>query len=268
MYNNLLTTLTAFLATAQAVAPPIYSGYTQKWSQNFTGPYDTLPSRDFWNPIESATNDNNEVQVYRYNKANLRFTGTDRLQIIPRKDAVGGWTSGRIESKASFTPVNGKVTRFEASLRVSGTAAKNKKGIWYAFWLMGESFRKKTKAWPACGELDIFENINGEAQNYGVAHCDVYPGGACKEPEGLVKTTPLLDNQLHTWKVEVDRRPTDWMGQKLTWFVDGKVYHQVLGKDVNNLAAWQALAHSPLYIILNVAVGGNWVRTCFDSDGS
>lgn len=260
--SSLLATLTTFLITAQAVDPPTYSGYTRKWSQNFKGPFDTLPPTDVWNPVQSDFNDNNEVQSYRYNKANLRYTGEERLQIIPRIDstAIRGWTSGRIESKTTWTPTNGKVTRFEASLRVSGAAAKNKQGIWYAFWLMGDSFRKGTKGWPACGEVDIFENINGQQLNYAVAHCDVYPGGACREPEGLVKTTPLLDNQLHTWKVEVDRRPTDWQGQKLTWFVDGKVYHQVLGRDVNNLAAWQALAHSPLYMILNVAVGGNWVR--------
>jgi hypothetical protein len=38
-------------------------------------------------------------------------------------------------------------------------------------------------------------------------------------------------------------------------------YHKVTGAQINNLNIWATLAHKPMYAILNVAVGGNWVRT-------
>lgn len=261
--GKIFAAVVLLLATADARDPPTYTGYKRTWSAAFKGTADTLPHKDMWNIAEGDKNDNNELQSYRWHKNNLRFSGSETLQIIPRKDstATRGWTSGRIESLSTFTPENGKVTRIESELRVANNPAANKQGMWYAFWLNGDSFRKGTAAWPACGELDLFENINGQSQSHGVAHCDVYPGGACKEPEGLVKTTPLTDDKYHVWRIEVDRRPTDWKQQKITWFVDGKQYHQILGSTINNSGIWSSLAHKPFYVILNVAVGGNWVST-------
>lgn len=251
----------SLLATAEAIDPPAYTGFRRTWHVAFKGVADTLPSPDVWNVALGDRNDNNELQTYRNNKINLRFSGSETLQIIPRRDASAtrGWTSGRIESKANITPENGRLTRIESRLRVAGNPPQNKQGMWYAFWLMGDAFRKGT-AWPRCGELDLFENINGQRVSHGVAHCDVYPGGICREPEGLVTTAPLLDNQFHVWRIEIDRRPTDWRLQTLTWYSDGSQYQRVTGAQVNNQQIWATLAQSPFYVILNVAVGGNWVR--------
>lgn len=259
--GKIFAALTVLLATVDARDAPAYSGFRRVWSSPFKGAADTLPPRETWNIIESDANDNNELQSYRANKVNLRFSGKETLQIHPRRDAsaVRGWTSARIETKASITPENGRVTRIEAEIRVAGNPPDRKQGMWYAFWLMGDSFRKGTSGWPASGELDVFENINGQPVSHGVAHCDVYPGGACKEPEGLVKTTPFLDNQMHIWRIDIDRRPTNWKDQTITWSADGKQYHQITGAQINNAGIWAVLAQKPMYIILNVAVGGNWV---------
>jgi beta-glucanase (GH16 family) len=255
----------ALMAAAEAVDAPVYSGFSRTFHAAFKGAADTLPTTSMWNYALGDGNDNNELQTYTNNKANIRFSGSETLQIIPRRNAAAtrGWTSARIESKATVNPPAGKLTRVEAKLRVAGNPAKNKQGMWYAFWMMGNSFRTQNKAWPACGELDLFENINGESKSHGVAHCDVYPGGVCREPEGLVTTTPLLDNQFHVWRIEIDRRNSDWKQQTLIWYADGKQYQKVTGAQINNAAIWATLAQSPFYMILNVAVGGNWVSHYF-----
>lgn len=158
-----------------------------------------------------------------------------------------------------MTPADGRVTRVESSLRIGSNAATAKQGHWPAFWLLGNSYRTNNVLWPACGEVDIFENINGKPTVWGVVHCDQPRGGVCNEPEGLVNTTALPDSQYHTYRVDIDRRSSDWRRQSITWFQDGKQFNQVTGTRINNQAVWATLAQSPLYIILNVAIGGDWV---------
>lgn len=258
--THVLAALTTLLATAQAWTPPNYSGYKRVWQATFIGSADALPSTSNWNFITGDKNYNNELQRYTANKKNVRMSGSGTLQIIPRKDssAPNGWTSARIESKYTPTPTSGKSTRFEASLRIAGNPQKNKQGMWYAFWMLGEGYRTGT-TWPACGEIDIFENINGDKYGHGSMHCDVYPGGVCNEPTGLASTATLSDNKYHVWRVEIDRKNSNWQQQSITWSLDGKSFQKVTGATIGTQSVWKSLCQSPLYFILNVAVGGNWV---------
>jgi hypothetical protein len=36
------------------------------------------------------------------------------------------------------------------------------------------------------------------------------------------------------------------------------VFHQMSGAEIGDQGVWGTLAHSPMFVILNVAVGGNW----------
>jgi beta-glucanase (GH16 family) len=121
--------------------------------------------------------------------------------------------------------------------------------------MLGESSRQGSPPvpWPECGELDIMERINGRAEGVGTPHCG--KGDSCG---AFTKSTPLADNGWHAWAVEVDRSAGDWQTQTVTWMLDETVYNRITGADVKDEAAWRAIAHSPLYFILNVAVGGNW----------
>lgn len=200
-----------------------------------------------------SVNYNNELQEYTTSTENIQLSGNGTLLIIPRKSASGQWTSGRLESTASYTPAEGKVTRFESMLRFGDSPKDKQKGIWPAFWMLGESSRQGTP-WPECGELDIMERINGNAQGHGTPHCG--PGDM---PCGfMTKTVPLPDNGWHIWALEVDRTNGDWQQQTITWFLDETKYNSVTGADMKEEAIWKSVAHSPLYFIVNVAVGGNW----------
>ncbi|KAF4465811.1 endo-13(4)-beta-glucanase [Fusarium albosuccineum] len=259
-YRWIFTTLAYLVAFAAAWQPPSYSGYSLVWQQNFRGSWGELPSTSTWNIIVRDKNYNNELQRYTKDKSNLRLSGKSTLQLIPQytTSAPNNWTSARIESKYTFTPTAGKITRLEASLRLAGNPQLRKQGIWPAFWLLGDSNRQGV-TWPECGEIDIMENINGEKIGYASLHCDKYPNGICNEPVGIAAQTSLLDSKYHVWRVSIDRRNSNYKSQSITWYLDGKIFHKVTGTKIGNATVWKALAQSPVFVILNVAVGGDWV---------
>lgn len=254
---HFLTVFTLFYTLAFAWKAPTYSGYTCKWQEPFIATAGSLPNTNTWNFMTDGGNWNGEIQKYTSNVRNVRSSGSGTLYIIPQKDAKGAWTSARIESKFTFTPTAGKVTRVEASLRLYGSAA-TKQGIWPAFWLLGDSNRHGT-VWPACGEIDIMENVNGQAIAHGAMHCDVSPGGICNEGTGLGSQISLPDNKYHVYRVEFDRKNTDFRKQTITWYRDGTQFFQMTGAKIAKASVWTALCQKPMFFILNVAVGGTWV---------
>ncbi|KAI1490293.1 family 16 glycosyl hydrolase [Biscogniauxia mediterranea] len=256
MFKKVLALALAAATTASAEAVPGYSGYNAVWADTFDGAAGSTINTNNWNII-TGTNVNNEWQQYTTSNTNMQLSGGATLQIVPLKDSSGQWTSARVESKYTFTPTAGALTMAEAKIRFGDNPIANKQGIWPAFWLLGNSIRTGT-AWPACGELDIMETVNGQLTGYGTAHCDVYPGGACNEPSGLAGTTAIPDQSWHTWRIVWDRRASSWTGETITWYFDGAQFQQITGAQVGSQSVWNTLAASPLYFILNVAVGGDW----------
>lgn len=246
-----------------AWAPPAYSGFNTIWSSQFLYASGTLPNADTWNYITGNLNVNAEWETYTSSTRNIQCSGGETLQIVPWRDASTqyGWTSGRIESKYTFTPTAGKVTRVEAPIRFGTNAPANKQGIWPAFWMLGDSLRHGG-GWPACGEVDVMETINGQLTGFGTAHCGTYPGGVCNEGNGIQGSIGIPDQEWHVWRVEWDRTSNNWATETLKWSMDGNVFQTITGAQLGQ-SIWTALAHSPMYVILNVAVGGNWVSfTC------
>ncbi|KAK7941510.1 uncharacterized protein PG986_013897 [Apiospora aurea] len=241
-HSNVLIPLASALLSgpARAWAPPGYSGFNTVWFDDFDGASGSPPNGGDWNIITGNLGVNNELETC---SRNLQLSGGDTLQIVPWRDsgAANGWTSGRIESKYVFTPRNGGVTR----------------GLWPAFWMLGQALRLGT-GWPASGELDIMETVNGQLIGHGTIHCDVYPGGVCNEPTGIGAAVGVPDQGWHVWRLEWDLRNGDWAAQTLQWSLDGNVFQTVSGARIGNQAVWNSLAHAPMYFLLNMAVGGDW----------
>ncbi|KAF5006969.1 hypothetical protein FDECE_6685 [Fusarium decemcellulare] len=246
-------------STSLAWDAPSYSGWSRKWQDNFAGAAGTLPDTSRWNIITGYLNVNAELEVYTSSTRNVQRSGGSTVQLVPWRDASAqkGWTSGRVESKYVFTPAAGKKTRVEAQLRFGDSPIGNKQGIWPAFWMLGNALRTGG-SWPACGELDIMESINGQLTGYGTAHCDVYPGGICNEGTGIGGSIGIPDQGWHTWRIDINRAKSSWQEETITWFMDGRQFHQITGARIGNQGVWNTLAHSPLYFIMNVAVGGTW----------
>ena len=257
----LRTPLVALLAPlATAFDAPQYQGYNQVWQENFSGTSGSPPNGNNWNIVSGDIGTNNELQTYTSSARNVQCSGGSTLQLVPWRDgsAAKGWTSGRVESKYTFTPAPGRRTAAEAQVRFGANDIANKQGFWPAVWLLGDSVHSGTP-WPQCGELDIVETVNGQLTGYGTVHCNTSPGGICNEPNGIGGHVGIANQDWHTWRVQFDRTPGSWQDESITWFQDGQQFYQVTGGRIGDQNVWNSLNHSPLYFILNVAVGGNWV---------
>lgn len=186
----------ALAALTAGWSPPTYSGFNYIWGDGFPSAAGVAPSSSNWNIITGYLGVNSEWEEYTSSSANLQCSGGQTLQIVPWKNSATtyGWTSGRIESKYTFTPTAGKLTRAEADIRFGTNDPSTKQGLWPAFWMLGDSLRHGA-GWPACGELDVMETVDGVLAGYGTAHCGTYPGGTCNEGSGIGSRIAIPDRE-------------------------------------------------------------------------
>lgn len=162
------------------------------------------------------------------------------LLITAKKESYkgSGYTSARIVSKGRFEQAYG---RYEARIRLPYG-----KGMWPAFWLLGAN--DDEQEWPQIGEIDIMEY---RGQEPSVVHGSVHGPGYSGE-ESITKRYTLendrFDTGFHVFGIE-------WGPDYINYYIDDVIYNQVTKDDVPG--EW--VFDHPFYIILNLAVGGNFV---------
>ncbi|KAK1757314.1 concanavalin A-like lectin/glucanase domain-containing protein [Echria macrotheca] len=236
-------------------------------------PAGSLPSGNKWNIVTGTSYPGgpsnwgtNEVEHYTGQTSNLAITSSGTLRITPQTDGQG-WTSARIETINDFAcPAGGKL-RIEASLKFGSASQAQQMGIWPAFWSMGSDFRGNYHNWPAVGEIDIAESVNGASVVYQALHCGTVPGGPCDEYNGLKKISSFTRGVFHTVAVEIDRTNSggSWRGESLTWYVDGRQQLTITGSGFSDEWVWTAVTRNPKYLLLNVAVGGDFPNNAENS---
>jgi beta-glucanase (GH16 family) len=214
-------------AHAQSFAPV--------WSDEFEGPANARPDPKKWVydiGFGNALWGNNEAQTYTSQPGNVRLDGNGHLVITARKEADGRYTSARIKTKGRFALRYG---RFETRLKIPRGP-----GLLPAFWLMGNAGQ-----WPANGEIDIMENVgNSPATVFSNLHAPGYTGA------GSASISGELSADYHTYAIE-------WLPGRISWQLDGHTYKTVTSLDIPPGSKWIFDAQ-PFYMLLNVAVGGDW----------
>ena len=135
----------------QAPSPrPAAAGWTLVFSDEFDRPGAPDPAK--WD-YELGYIRNNEKQFYTSRPENVRVEG-GALVIEARKEPYQGfgYTSASVNTSGRFEFQYGRV-EVRAKLP-AGT------GMWPAIWTLGVN--RKTVGWPACGEIDIMENVGFE----------------------------------------------------------------------------------------------------------
>jgi hypothetical protein len=262
----LATLLIGMTGSAARAAVPSMPGWTLQFADDFSGVQGQLPSSANWlfdlghgYPGGSANWGTHEVEANTAGAENVSLDGHGRLRIVPLRDAQGGWTSARIETRRDdfHAPADG-VLRIEARIRMPDVHGEAALGYWPAFWALGSRFRNQLD-WPATGEVDVMENVNGLNRVWGTLHCGVSPGGPCTEKHGLSADAacpgPSCQAAFHVYAAEWDRRASP---QVLRWYVDGRLYHMLRQTDVP-AATWQRMStREGMFLILNVAIGGEF----------
>ena len=178
---------------------------------------------------------NNELQNYTDNSANIKIE--DGMLKITAIKQGSTYTSARIQTKGKFEK---KYGRIEARIKMPYG-----KGLWPAFWMLGAN--SGTVAWPQCGEIDIMEYLGSKPTSiFGSVHGPGYSGG-----EAITKNYTLsndrFDNGFHVFGIE-------WDENYINYYVDNVLYNQITPADVPG----QWVFNQPFYMILNMAVGGNF----------
>ncbi|NJP26874.1 carbohydrate-binding protein [Microbispora sp. SCL1-1] len=251
---------------ADASVPATPSGWSLVWSDDFNGAAGTLPSSTNWiidtghsYPGGPGNWGTGEIQNYTADPANVSLDGSGNLRITPIGSGQN-WTSARIETRRTdFKPEAGRILRIEGRIQMPNVTGNAALGYWPAFWALGSPYRGNYQNWPAIGEFDIMENVNGINSVWGVLHCGVNPGGACGETNGIGASRACpgstCQSAFHTYRFEWDRSVTP---NQLRWYVDGQQFHSISQSQLDATTWSNMTSHSGYFLLLNVAMGGGF----------
>jgi beta-glucanase (GH16 family) len=240
------------LVTAVAAGPAMslqqtsQDGWRLAWSDDFNQPDGSAPDPANWGyDIGGNGWGNSELEYYtdRINNAHIE---DGKLVIEAQREHFGGRniTSARLLTKGKWSWTCGK---FEARIKIP-----RGQGIWPAFWMLGTNI--SSVGWPACGEIDIMENIGKEP---GTVHGTVHGldsgrdynnglgiSGSVELPDGAA-----LADDFHVFAVDCEPA-------RITWLLDGHPYFSVTPASLPKNCRW--VFDQPKFILLNLAIGGKW----------
>ncbi|MFG2045036.1 ricin-type beta-trefoil lectin domain protein [Dactylosporangium sp. NPDC048998] len=237
----------ALMATVFATGAVVVSaqGVAQAavvWNEDFNGASGQGVDTSKWNfDTGGGGFGNQELEYYNSGTSNVYQDGQGHLVIEARRESGGRscwygtcqWTSGRIQTAGKFTQLYGHI---EARIQVP-----KGNGLWPAFWMLGGS------NWPSDGEIDIMENVGRDANTvYGTIHGPGYSGG--NAVGGTRNIGQPLGNAYHVFAV-------DWSPNLIIWTIDGSEYFRATPASTRG-NPW--VYDHPFFIILNLAVGGNF----------
>lgn len=226
--------------------------YKLVWADEFD--YNGNPDTEKWN-YEIGHIRNLESQLYTNKKKNAQVRN-GILQIKARKkrtknpffskdssnwkykNKYGEYTSASLNTAKKFEFLYGRVD-------VRAKLPKGK-GVWPAIWMLGSNFEEVP--WPKAGEIDIMEFVGkNPGEIHGTLH---YPynnhNGYISKP-GIINIEDASEN-FHVYSI-------DWTAEKIDFLVDNKIYHSFKIADARDQAE---IFRKPYYLILNLALGGNW----------
>jgi beta-glucanase (GH16 family) len=227
---------------AQVPCPP---GYQLAWSDEFDGAAGSAVDATKW-VFETGNGSggwgNNELEYYRSGTSNAALDGSGNLVITAKQESYGGfaYTSARIKTQGLASWTYGHI---EARIKLPYG-----RGLWPAFWMLGNDI--STNSWPACGEIDIMENIGKEPSiNHGSLHMPAAGTSSDDELTGSITfATGKLSDDFHVYAI-------DWSSSAIQFYLDGNPYETQTPANATG-RTWEF--DQPFFILLNIAVGGNW----------
>ena len=219
--------------------PQNHFGYDLTWGDEFE---ESIDMESFSFQIGDGCPDlcgwgNNELQVYTSEPENI-FIRNGSLVIKALNDPPGNYTSTRMITKGKKEFTFGRID-IRAKLPEG-------QGIWPALWMLGANIDEV--GWPHCGEIDIMELVGHEPNK---AHATAHWGPQGEGSTFITKTKSFSENLSQDFHVYT----LLWEKNSLKFYFDEELYHTITDANVTNTVY---PFNSPFYLLLNVAVGGNW----------
>lgn len=213
------------------------------FSEEFVGAAGSLPQSSRWSFDVGTDWGNAQLEYDTARPSNVSLDGQGNLAITARRESYLGssYTSGRITTRGLFAQDRG---RFEARMKLP-----TGRGLWPAFWLLGANIG--TTPWPGCGEIDIMEYRGQEpGVVHGSLHGPGYSGGNARTRSFTLPSNGRFDDGFHVFAVE-------WRTNQVTFLVDNVPYQVLTPASLPAGSLW--VFDHPFFIILNLAVGGNYL---------
>ncbi len=217
-----------------------FYGYDLEWSDEFDG--DALDTEVYNYDIGDGCPNlcgwgNNELEWYTNEPENI-FVKDGQLTIRATKSGSSNYNSAKIHTKDKQKFQFGRID-FRIKLPEG-------QGIWPAAWLLGQNI--DAVGWPACGEIDIMEMVGHEPEKvHGTAHWGPQ-GGQNRFNGNSFSLNKKFSEDFHVFSLV-------WEANELVWYVDELEMHRLTP---DNMQGEQYRFNQAFYMILNVAVGGNW----------
>jgi beta-glucanase (GH16 family) len=224
-----------------AFAIPVHAqSWTLVWSDEFNGAAGTGPDPASWTYDIGTGFGTGEIEHTTDSRDNSYQDGSGNLVIKAIRDTSGRITSARIKTKGLFDIQYGRI---EARMQLPYS-----QGMWPAFWMLGNNI--DAVGWPACGEIDIMENIGRTPSTvYGTIHGPQYAN------QGLGSSYTLLPG--HEFHDDYHIFGAIWSPYQIQFYVDDTVYVTLSRSSLMYGAQWPFYDH-PFFIIFDLAVGGPW----------
>ena len=257
-------TLTVSTVTTQSFSPNIAAN-TLVWSDEFTNNTSTQaqPDPTVWTyDTGNSGFGNQELENYcawgsstspcsTTNPSEYvgSYPGTDGvLYIMAQQPSAGVYTSARLKTQGLFSFQYG---RFEVKAMVPEA-----QGFWPAVWLLGNNITNLS--WPACGEQDVLERIDAAGSpdwNEGSVHGTGFTGATGLGTQYLFPSGQSAA-QWHTYGMI-------WSPGSVAYYVDDytKPYVTYTTASMTSGMVWPFDAGQANFIIMNLAIGGNWPGT-------
>lgn len=217
------------------------------WSDEFNSPNGSGVDLSKWVVEVGGKGWGNEELEYYTNRRENAHIQDGSLMIEARRENYTGtdgvsrnYTSARLKTAGKFSQAYG---RFEARIKIPAG-----QGMWPAFWMLGDDIDKA--GWPACGEIDVMENIGKEPSTiHGSIHGPGYTGGDGIEAPYKLPATRRFADDFHVYAVE-------WEPNAIRFYVDDDLYVTRTRADLH--PGWKWVFDHPFFLLLNLAVGGDW----------
>jgi beta-glucanase (GH16 family) len=122
-------------------------------------------------------------------------------------------------------------------------------GTWPALWLLGKNISEGT-AWPACGEIDLFEGNGAKPRTIqGTLHAAGYAGEF--GITGFHESSEDLSQSFNRFAI-------NWREDSIEWFFNDYSF-QKFTRDQGDFAGKAWPFNEYFYLIINQAIGGWFV---------
>jgi beta-glucanase (GH16 family) len=241
-----LVAVAVLLAVASNVGSSAEGGFTTAGMKlvhvdDFDGPTGSAPDARFWDyDIGGNGWGNREQQTYTRDRENVHLSGNGDLVIEAQREG-DSYTSARLVSRGKLT--------FDYGLVEVRAKLPEGQGLHPAIWMLGENIR--AVGWPQCGEIDIMELVNTGATYNNAIH-----GPTSADPKvgwqqaSQGSASGNLASDYHVY--QLFREPG-----LIKIGIDGVLVGQYTRAGIPPDANW-AFDDAPMYLTLNVAVGGEW----------